>query len=303
MPITPHIEMVSYSIVALHEPDHSGWRMLVLDCDPEEVSTRLTEQGIGALPYRLVSHGNAPYGSGGNLGATRGWRAGWDEIKDTALWLPVDEPLPPLPGTPVPVSVKLTLGHILNGFINLTLSLGARRAELAFDDIEDSLILFTRFVQLLVRGGEPHAWLANSACAHFNATDAGAGVCQLQIRLIDDSQQEMIDVITDRDSLTEEFRGLARAIADHPYFAHMWLCHCVLPDDDYERVCDTAEVDWQRGVTAGHFPDVWDAEQRFTAERIVAEVPLSEELSQLAKNYHQMLHTLEIPPEWQGRAG
>lgn len=303
MPFTLNADMVPYCTVALRGLDKSGWRMLSLDCEPEDIATRLAQQGLGGAGHRLVRHIYVPRGSDGNLGATRGWRAGWDEISGTDLWLPIDEPLPPSLGTPVPAPVTLTLGQILYGSIYFTVRLGAQQIELVVDDIEDSLILFARFVRILTQGGTPHAWLANSACAHFKAIDAGGGACRLQIRLIGYQREEMIDVITDKASLAAAFRGLARAIADHPCFAHMWLCHCCLPNEDYERVSDTAEADWKQGVGEGRYPDDWEAEQLFTAERITAGIPLSEELSQFAAKYRQMLRTLEIPPGWQDGAG
>jgi hypothetical protein len=116
------------------------------------------------------------------------------------------------------------------------------------------------------------------------------------------SDHRLIDVLTDREKLVEQFRGLATAIGDHPNLGHHFLCHGALPEGEYERVYETAEREWQEGVQQGRFADDYDAENEFCASKL-AGVPLPADCARLTEQYRAMLRTLEIPQEWMVRYG
>ena len=106
------------------------------------------------------------------------------------------------------------------------------------------------------------------------------------------------DILTDRAKLVQQFRNLVRSIADHPAFAHLFVCHACLPHDEYNRVGDAAELEWKEGVKSGILPDDFEAEEQFVAARIVAEVLLPEDCAREANEQQEMLRSLQIPMRW-----
>jgi hypothetical protein len=56
-------------------------------------------------------------------------------------------------------------------------------------------------------------------------------------------------------------------------------------------------------IEGGRYPEDFDAEEEFTASRLVAGVSLPPECARLAEQYRTMLRTLEIPGEWLLRYG
>ena len=107
---------------------------------------------------------------------------------------------------------------ITNGWIHVAVNAGEAAFDLSFDDVGDSMVLLARFVQIMVAGGEPHAPLAENGCATFVVNHHGTGVCRFHLisrphAFMPESHGGMIDMLVDRDELTEQFRALTNAIA------------------------------------------------------------------------------------------
>ena len=278
--------------------------MVTLDCELKDLRRQVTKIGIDDLEYRLVGNWavNTEYLERFLVdGACKG---GWVKDREIGAWFPIEEPLPKLPGTPVCADVSLRLTSIMYGWIAITVEGGGKTLSLWIDDIKDSPVLLVRFVQVLAAGGEPHAALAGGARAHFIVQDGPDPLlCRLHIEGQSESEIETIDVLTDRNKLLHQFRSLTTTIADHPSFAHHFICHACLPDDEYDRVADAAALEWASGVKAGLFGDDVDAQEQFTTAKIVTEVPLPEDCAKLAKEERAMLRSLDIPREWLARYG
>lgn len=144
-------------------------------------------------------------------------RRGWHD--QDRLWIPIEEPLDlPVPGVIKGTGVTFALKSIMFGSIAVEVTAGDNRLTLLLDDVRDSPITFVRFVQILVAGGLPHAAMTDETWCDIVVND---GPSPNQCRLLIDNnypdRKGRIDVFTDRQSLADAFRTLAREIGDHPY--------------------------------------------------------------------------------------
>jgi hypothetical protein len=200
----------------------------------------------------------------------------------------------------------LSLLTITWGSILVAIDVNGERKQIIFDDIDDNLVIFARFVELLADGGQPHAALADHASSHFVVRNRPElNLCELRMSLAQNDGQDhvLINVLTERHKLAEEFRRLAKAIAEHPNLGHHFLCHIDLSDNDYERVHTAAESEWYRKLKQAHLPDDSETESAFCASKLVAGIPLSSDQAELTGRYRIMLQNLEIPNDWRRHYG
>ncbi|WP_202306156.1 hypothetical protein [Mesorhizobium sp. L-8-10] len=288
--------LLDETVFAVRNENAPGWQMLAWECEPEDLPRRLAASGLDKREHRLVGAAQVAVEFVRQLVVEKALKAGWHQDWSSETWFPMDQPLPRLPGIPVPADVSLSLRSIVYGWICIAVEAHGKRLDLQIDDIHDSLVTFVRFIQILAAGGEPHAALAERATAHFVVQDGpDPHLCRFYLEVRRNGEAEIIDAITDREALLRQFRSLSTAIANHPCFAHHYVCHCCLNDAEYERASDAADSEWQDGVKAGQFPDDWDAAQEFAAARIVAEVPLPEDCALLADEERMMLRALAVP--------
>ena len=288
--------MAHETVFAVRTPE--GWRMFAWECQPDDVEAKMAEEGMAGLEWRLVTHHHVAQGLHGHFMTKSALRKGWHRHRESGLWYPMEEPVPPIPGTPFQGDVSLSLLRIVHG-IEWSVTAGEKTITACIDEIDDSLVMWVRFIQLLAQGGFPHAALCNEAPTHLVVQDAAeANRCRFYVKDYGGDEPKVVDVIVSRSALVEQFTSFAAAISDHPCFAHSYLCCGSLPDDLVEIADDAAEAEWQAGVAAGRYPDDWDAERDFVERRIAAAVPLPENLSPWVDKYRLMLRTLEIPAEW-----
>jgi hypothetical protein len=302
----PQHHLWPLTAIAVRNSSGPGWRLVELDCELQDLSRRVAESQLDEQEYRLVGNGHAAPEYRERFLIDHARRGGWHQDRETGAWFPIEEPLSELLGTPVYVDVSLSLKSIMYGWITIVVGAGGKELTLWIDDIEDSLVLLVRFTQVLAADGAPHAALADRATAHFVVQDGPAThLCRFHIESYDEAagRTETIDVLTDRRELVRHFRNLAAAIADHPFFSHHFVCHCCLPDAEYDRVSDVAELEWAIGVHAGRFPDDFDVQEQFVAARIASEVTLPDGCAEVAREEQAMLRSLESPGDWLRRYG
>lgn len=275
-----------------------------LDCEQDELPSRIAGSALAGLERRVISSSHVLRGAAEYLLYGHALRTGWHRDRESDRWFPIEEPLPMLAGMPKRADLAVTLTSILYGSIDLAIEAGGSRIEVGIGNVDDSLVLLVRFIQILQAGGFPHAALADRASTHFVVQDGGGGrIRRFILSARRDTGQQVIDVLVDADALLRQFMSLAAVIADHALFFHHYVCHVCLPTDEYDRVSEQAEADWQEGVASGEFVDDPDAEQLFVATRIAAHVPLPEECRRHAEREQAMLRSLEIPEEWLERHG
>ncbi|WP_374250317.1 hypothetical protein [Xanthobacter sp.] len=292
-----------YVVVALRNEDGVGWRLLSLDCAPEGVDGALLGLGLEGAEYRQIGSGDCMRVVKDAVAEEAALHRGWNRSRVLKGWVPIDERLPLLAAEPQLGRLSLRLVSITNGWIHVAVDAGEAAFDLSFDDVGDSMVLLARFVQIMVAGGEPHAPLAENGRATFVVNHHGTGVCRFHLisrphAFMPEGHGGMIDMLVDRDELTEQFRALTNAIADHPNFAHHYVCHGELPEEEYNRVDLLAETEWKAGQAEGRFPDDWWMENEFVAAAISAAVPLPAACAEAAEKERSMLRSLEIPEEW-----
>ena len=294
------------AILAVRDAAKSSWRMLALECELADLPEQIAKLGLAASEKRFVGASYVALDRWDSFIVEKALKRGWHQGAQGDAWFPVEEPLPLVAGSPVRAEVTLSLASIMRGCIDVTVKVNDERHPFYFDNTDDELTVFVRFVQVLASGGLPHAALADYANSHF-VVQAGPepGLCYLHMKISqnDGEHHLRIDVLTERTRLVEQFCSLAHAIADHLNFGHQFLFHGWLSGTDYDRVWEAAEAEWKRGVEEGLFPDDFDAEQEFAASRVVAEVALPPEWALEVDQYRTMLRTLEIPDEWMVRFG
>lgn len=291
-------------ILGLRDRDTLKWRLDLALLRYEEVQAAILERLRDNAEVRWIAR--FIHSSGSRLRECdverSAFRRGW--YNQDHLWIPIEVPLvlPELGGLKK-TDVTFGLKSILFGAITIEVTAGDNRLTLVLDDIEDSPITFVRFVQILVAGGLPHATMTDETWCDIVVND---GPSPDQCRLLIDNnypdRKGRIDVFTDRQSLADAFRTLAREIGDHPYYAHHFLYHG-LPIDDYERVTDAHDKDWAAGVQRGIYPDDIDVEDALLASRIVESVVLPADWAEEAAKHREMMRTLEIPRDWQLKFG
>lgn len=272
--------------------------MVGLPYEPEDVEGHLA--GADVAERKLVGVGRGHLDRFDSLLTHLAARNGWQRSEVDDHWYPIEEPLPALPGSPAPADVRISLESILFGGINVALEINDARLDLNINDYDDELIFLARFVRTLAAGGEPHATLSDRTYSHFVVQNSPVpGMCRLYVNALPEAalERRVFDVLTDREKLVIQFRQLTTAIADHPWFAHLQICHCCLPEADYDRALDLAEAEWGAGVADGRWPDDIDAKEAFEAAKLVAEVSLPPECGRLAAKYRTMLRSLEIPED------
>lgn len=290
------------TVVAVRRDNASGWQLRPLRCELHYLPNLLTEFGLDGIELRLIFNGAVLPCREESIAAGYARCRGWDWDKETDGWFPVDEPLPtPLPGEPTEADILFSLQSVLFGCIEIVVEAGSRSLTLWLGDVHDSPAFLVRFIQVLDAGGLPHASLAEGSGRFIVQGGPNPDQCRFYVEgQIDrnDFTKASFDILIDRTKLLHQFRNLARAIAGHPAFAHLFICHACLPHDEYDRVDEAAELEWKEGVRSGKFPDDFDAEERFVAARIVAEVPLPEECAKEANEQREMLRSLQIPTKW-----
>jgi hypothetical protein len=214
----------------------AAWRILALRGELDDWPHALDGFGLAGSEIRFIGASHVNKDRWDQYIADRAHRRGWRQGQQDECWYPVEEPLPVAAQTQlVQASVVLSLESIAWGYILIAIDVNGRREQVVFSDMDDDLVVFARFVQVLASGGEPHAALTDYASSHFVVRNRlEPGVCELRMTLSqnDGQRHSRLNVLVARDKLVEQFCLLARAIADHPNLGHHFLCHCSLPDDN-----------------------------------------------------------------------
>lgn len=292
--------LVPQTTVAVRLTNDQSWRLEALVGTLDEVETILAKdehvEEFRVISFRQInslSTAHPDYRSA----HCRGWL--WDEPAN--CWRPEEELITPPPGSPASGELNLALGRVRFGWISLDIRTSDATMEVTFDDVQDSFVPVVRFVSLLIVGRHPHFGALGTehpaALATFPAQEPG--FCRLIAgRLSQRSLQPDLDVLVDRQALIGKFRTFLAALADHPCFGPMWLCHAGLLSEPYDTISDEADQLWERGVHEGRWEDDWDAGEDFRAAYISKRVPLLPESVAYIDQYRAMLRTLKIPPTW-----
>lgn len=290
------------TVVAVRHSDRPGWRLIPLECELDLLPHLLTKFGLDSVEFRLVGNGRTGRGLEERFAVRSALSGSWDWDKEADGWFPLDEPLPSLlPGEAVATAVVLSLKSVLSGCIEIVVEAGGKSLTMWLDDVHDSPVSLVRFIQILEAGGQPHASLADGSGRFVVQNSPNPNQYRFYVEGQidrDEFTKASFDILTERAKLVQQFRKLARSIADHPAFPHLFVCHACLPHDEYDRVGDAAELEWKEGVKSGQLPDDFDAEEQFVAARIVAEVPLPEDCAREANEQQEMLRSLQIPIRW-----
>lgn len=304
--ITPLNQPVFRIILALRARDTDNWRFetvisrlqgihqvllpYILDYAEVRFVTRYLFSQGRPLSERLIERHAAAYG----------WR------HESKHWIPIEAPLHlPPPRDAETADVTFTIKRILFGKMVVEASVGTRRLEIAFDDVEDNPVILVRFIQILAAGGRPHAAFADSTRCNFIVDDGPTqDMCRLIIESRHPERKAKIDVFTNRLALIENFRGLAWEIARHTHFAHHFLHSGCLPTDDHERVVEIHNRHWADCIKRGLYSeDDDDIEKELLGARLVLDLRLPHDLVEEAIQYKEMMQSLEIPRVWQVRFG
>ena len=78
------------TVVAVRGPAGSGWRMLALECEPDELPVALEENGLQGQVYRPVGSGACPPELVDHFIARQALRRGWHRNRETGIWVPID---------------------------------------------------------------------------------------------------------------------------------------------------------------------------------------------------------------------
>jgi hypothetical protein len=289
--------------LAVRDPAEGAWRMLTIHCEAKELLKRIAEIDLAVPNLRYIGTGEVAENWASTALLDRACQCGWVHCDD-GRWFPIDEPMPPVPGTAVRSHVTIRLTSIIWGAIEFVVVAAGERLEFRLHDIQDEPITLARFAGILEAGGEPQACLADGGTSLFVVQNtAQPGLCRFHLRRTHEGRRSVTDVMTDRRALVAQFRALCTAVADHPYFAHHYLCHGGSDDCVYEQVLDAAELEWAAGVKEGRFPNDFDAQDAYEAAALVERMPLQDGCARLAEEYRTMLRTLEVPHEWLVRYG
>lgn len=234
------------------------------------------------------------------------YRSGWQPVPGTGLWLPLEEPMPAPAEDPglLPVAgVALSVVWI-SFMIDLQITVGDQAFRVQIDDLEDSLLLWVRWAVLLEQGGYPHAVLASSLLTvlevHPDPTPGPTpdpALCCLVLR--QHGQPGPVRVRTDRAALVQAFRGLFRALADHPCLGPGFL-FCMESDEEaFTLASDAADAAYARAVAAGEVAADWDCEVDFTSRFCAAALPLSPGQRHSLRRWQAMLRQMALPADWQ----
>lgn len=285
------------TIFALREAE--GWRLYGWLCSPQALPLHLAAEGLGDKECREIAHHRVIPAVREFFWAEYAMGEGWQQIPGTELWCPMDEPLPPLPGEAAPGSVAISLDRI-SFSIYFSVESDGVRIPTFIDDIDDSLTLWILFFNLLEGGGFPHAALCCTGPAHFIVQPgASPDECRFYLRNYGEDGVRTLDVVVPRAALIEQFRSFLTAIADHPLFAHSFLCSFHLPDELVEPVEKAAEEEWSRLVaTQGIEDESGEAEGDFVNFRIAEAVPIPESSLPWVQKFQNMLRTQVIPQDW-----
>lgn len=297
--------LILQTVIAVRNAAGAGWQMVALPCSAEDIAEHIGEMANAGAEKRFVGTGEVAQDRWERSLANKALRRGWHQNAKGGAWFPIEEPLRSLPGSPLYADVKAYLDSIAFGTILIAIEVNGVRHDIGLDDLEDSLELLVRFIQVLASGGQPHAVLADYGCASMIIQDGPEPhLCRLYLANQHPIRNYVIDVMTDRATLLSQFRDLAQSIADHPNFAHHFVCHCCLPDGEYDRVSEAAEAEWARGVREGRFADDpvasdadIDAGDAFVASQLSEKVTLPEDCARLAEQHCAMLRSLEIPQD------
>jgi hypothetical protein len=270
--------------------------MVPFECELQDLPHHMAAAGLRDIKYRRIGTGWVAPDYKEAFVSRSAHRRGWNRDPNGGEWFPIEEPLPALPGTAIAADVSLALEKIRWGSIGIAIAAGDQTLNLWIDDVDDLLLLWVRFTQLLSARGQPHACLARHATALFAVQEGPTpGLCRFHVAVRGVDRAETIDVLTDRQALTAQFRELALAIADHPHLAHHYCCYAASDDANYDRVHEAAESEWEEGVKSGRFVDDFEQEEQFMASAIAAGLPLPEACARMANAEAEMLRTLCIP--------
>jgi len=187
------------------------------------------------------------------------------------------------------------------------MEIDGRRFRCCLDDVEDSLILFTRFVQLLAVGRYPHGVLFDNGSTDVIIQEGPhRGLCRFWANPWHDGKYEVINIIVEQAHLIQQFVALAVAIADHPCFGSEFVMFTMSDDEEYEQLSDTAQADFAEALALGRIvvPDApddmaaEDAEANFVARFLVEKRHLTTDQSRHVEPWQHMLRTLTIPDDW-----
>jgi hypothetical protein len=142
---------------------------------------------------------------------------GWHYCADEDTWIPMGEPLPPLPGEPQQSgTILLKEGNaVTRGGFPYAIVLTERDAVLgSVIGRHDSMATWIGFTDLLSKGGNPHARLSSFGPAHVIIQPGRTSTeCRFFANVLHGPWSGIIDVYTSRNALADQFRKLLITIA------------------------------------------------------------------------------------------
>ncbi len=222
--------LVPRVIYAIPSGTKAGWHLRLWPGSLADFRARIGGSAEACRGHRVISRGEVPAAYLPYFVADQAHRAGWQRHWARDLWFPPDEAFPALPGKPVPELINITLIEIQHGLIRWSILADGKCLELSFDEVDDPLILFVRFLRELSNGGMPHAPFSNQGKAYFFVQPVPLpSLCRFHVALRGPAGLETLDIVTCRQSLLKQFRAMAVTIAEHPFLADHFLERGLLP--------------------------------------------------------------------------
>jgi hypothetical protein len=204
------------------------WYVKHSQCTATELRGILVAEGLGDHEVRILRAGRVNPDFVGHRTSEVALRLGWVRHWNADNWYPMEEPMPWLPGHPQPASVAFMLTSIPHGGIAFDVKTTSQTIGCQMDDINDSLVLFARFAQLIRDGGCPQAALVSRPRTFFvvQAMPREPGRVRLFVSQKDDDIKQRIDIHLHRSALLDALRTFLNCIAYDQTLGHMFLCFC-----------------------------------------------------------------------------
>ncbi len=275
------------------------WCLMERPCEPSELDSVLELDGFAGNDRRIIMHHHVDPAFAGIFSVEYALKAGWHQHWDCADWYPMEEEMPHFPGSPVPDSIQFKLNSIAYGWLAFTVLTHSESIECNLEDIEDSLVQFVRFVQLLEGGKFPHAALQMNPVTSFvtNRVHNSPDKIRLVVNRVVQGTNHTIDILMERSDLVQKFREFLRIISEDDGFGHMYLLFGSLPDEEFDLLSDEAESDWKDAIERGLYPDEQMEREKFISHRLIKGIKLTEPQEDYVSAYREMLRTLDIPNE------
>ena len=197
----------------------------------------------------------------------------------------------------------LSLKTIDIAYGNLSFEVHAARTiiKVMCNDVYDPFVDLVKFVDNIPHGGDQKLTIfsGKSPAIEFGLQDGPtSGQCRLIIKGAEPGDHvPAISITGERSVLQGTFKAFLSDVADHAYFAHMWVCFMGCGTDG-EAVLTKAESLWKQGVKDGKWTEDFDAQEEFGARYFVENYKLTGDEEQHVIAYRKMLTNLIVPKGW-----